>query len=119
MGGEIPSGDDSAKGRKVNPRYDGRPLLRLLDAYVLDAIGHLDPDQDAELRAMEPELRREWGGTGGWRELCAAQMRFPDGMAGAVREVWDKGRARFIETEGYEPNAVQFTRSFVDSKFPR
>lgn len=103
----------------MSARYDGKPLLRLLDGYVMDAIGRLDPAEDAALAAMEPDLRRQWGGTGGWRDLCAAQMRFPAGMTGAIREVWEKGRAKFLETEGYEPNPVQFTRSFVDSKFPR
>ncbi|MBN2972419.1 hypothetical protein JW805_10365 [Roseomonas aeriglobus] len=103
----------------MNPRHEGKPLLRLLDGYVMDAIGHLDPVEASALQAMEPQLRREWGGTGDWRALCAAQMRFPDGMAGAIREVWEKGRARFLASEGYEPSAEQFTRSFVDSKFPR
>ncbi|HET9510662.1 MAG TPA: hypothetical protein VFO80_05875 [Sphingomonas sp.] len=103
----------------MSPRHEGKPLLRLLDGYVMDAIGHLDPAEAAALKAMEPGLRREWGGTGDWRALCAAQMRFPDGMAAAIREVWEKGRAKFLASEGYEPNAEQFTRSFVDSKFPR
>lgn len=103
----------------MNPRHDGKPLLRLLDGYVLDAIGHLDPAEASALSAMEPDLRRQWGGSGDWRALCAAQMRFPAGMAGAIREVWAKGRERFVAAQGHEPDPVQFTQSFVDSKFPR
>jgi hypothetical protein len=101
----------------VTDRYAGRPFLKLVDCYVLDAIGHLDAASNAQLVAMEPSLRETYGATGGWREIVTSQMKFPEGMAGAVREVWEKGRTRFIAAQGHEPDPHEFTRTFVDTKF--
>lgn len=98
--------------------YEGKPFLRLLDAYVLDAIGAMDADSDAALTAMEPEFRAMFGATGDWRTIVEQRMQFPDGMAGAIREVWVKGSAKFVATQGHEPDPVEFVRSFVDTKFP-
>ncbi len=102
----------------MTTRYTGKPLLRLVDSYVLDAIGHLPPEVDAKMTEMEPRFRETFGANGTWREMVAEQMKFPDGLPGAIREVWDKGRVKFIAEQGHEPDPGQFTRSFVDSKFP-
>ncbi|URW76939.1 hypothetical protein M9980_07025 [Sphingomonas donggukensis] len=103
----------------MSDRYDGKPFLRLLDSYILDAIGHLPADQEAALTAMEPKFAETFGTTGRWRDVVATQMKFPAGMAGAVREVWDKGRPRFVAAHGREPDPAEFTRTFVDTNFPR
>jgi hypothetical protein len=102
----------------MSDRYAGKPFLRLLESYILDAIGHLDPMADASLRAMEPQYREMFGATGNWREIVVGRMQFPDGMQGAIREVWQSGRVRFQEANGREPDPMEFTRVFVDTKFP-
>jgi hypothetical protein len=102
----------------MTDRYAGKPFLRLLDSYVLDAIGHLGAEQDASLTAMEPKFREVFGEEGDWRAIVAARMQFPAGMAGAIREVWDKGYERFVAANGHAPDPAEFTRVFVDSKFP-
>jgi len=102
----------------MTDRYAGKPFLRLLDSYVLDSIGHLDAEQDGKLTAMEPRFREVFGETGDWRAIVAARMQFPEGMAGAIRQVWDKGRDRFVAANGREPDPVEFTQVFVDTKFP-
>ena len=98
-------------------RYEGKPFLRLLDCYVLDAIGALHPDEQARLAEMAPMLEETFGNSD-WHEVVAEQMQFPEGMAGAIREVWTKGRVRFIEAQGHEPDPLEFTTNFVDTKFP-
>jgi hypothetical protein len=103
----------------MSDRYIGKPFLRLLDSYVLDAIGALDETALAGLASLEPGLRRTYGTTGSWQEIVAAQMQFPEGMPGAIRETWEKGRPRFVEAHGREPDPNEFTRIFVDSNFPR
>ena len=102
----------------MSDRYAGKPFLRLLESYILDAIGHLDPAADASLRAMEPQYREMFGAAGSWREIVVGRMQFPDGMQGAIREVWQSGRVRFQEANGREPDPMEFTRVFVDTKFP-
>lgn len=98
--------------------YLGKPFLRLLDAYVLDAIGELDAESDAALAAQEPEFHAMFGATGNWRMIVEQRMRFPDGMAGAINEVWTKGREKFVAAQGREPDPVEFMRTFVDTHFP-
>ena len=102
----------------MSDRYAGKPFLRLLESYILDAIGHLDPMADASLRAMEPQYREMFGATGSWREIVVGRMQFPDGMQGAILEVWESGRVRFQQANGREPDPMEFTRVFVDTKFP-
>lgn len=102
----------------MNDRYRGKPFLELLDAWILDAIGHLDGARDAALTAREGEFRSLFGGTGDWRAQVAQRMQFPEGMAGAVRELWEKGAAKFAAAQGYQPEPHEFVRSFVDKNFP-
>ncbi|RVQ66891.1 hypothetical protein EKN06_07980 [Croceicoccus ponticola] len=99
-------------------RYAGKPFLRLLDSYVLDATGHLDQAADISLRIREPEFREKFGLQGSWRSIVEQRMSFPTGMPGAIREVWDKGKVKFLATHGTEPDPREFARMFVDSKFP-
>ena len=101
----------------MSARYAGKPFLKLLDCYVLDAIGYLDLDLQAELKAIEPQLHILFGGTGGWRETVEARMNFPEGIAGAIRELWEKGRPKFVAAEGHEPDPHEFVRAFVDKNF--
>jgi hypothetical protein len=102
----------------MSDRYEGKHFLRLVDCYVLDAIGHLDPDQDAQLIEMTPKFREIFGEQGDWREIVVARMQFPEGMAGAIRQVWDSGHARFVAANGRAPDPEEFTRFFVDTNFP-
>lgn len=102
----------------MTDRYAGKPFLQLLDSYVLDAIGHLDPASDQALVAMEPQFRKTFGATGNWREIVASRMQFPAGMAGAIREVWQAGRVKFEQANGRPADPVEFTRIFVDTNFP-
>jgi hypothetical protein len=39
-------------------------------------------------------------------------------MPGAIREVWRAGAVKFREANGREPDPMEFTRVFVDTKFP-
>jgi hypothetical protein len=99
-------------------RYDGKPFLRLLDCYVMDAIGVLDPEDDEMLTKAEPKFHKMFGLPGTWREIVVARMNFPPGIQGAIRELWEKGRPRFVAANGYEPNPWDFTIQFIDTKFP-
>ena len=102
----------------MTDRYDGKPFLRLLDSYVMDAIGHLDEANEKWLTEAEPHFRHTFGEQGTWREIVEARMQFPAGMPAAIRELWDKGRVQAAVANGVEPTPGQFTRQFVDSNFP-
>ena len=45
-------------------------------------------------------------------------MKFPEGMPGAIRELWVKGRVKFLVAQGHEPDPAEFVMTFVDTNFP-
>ena len=102
----------------MSDRYEGKPFLRLLDFYILDTIGALDDANRNWLIGAEPYFRETFGGTGGWRNIVASRMQFPDGIDAAIVETWEKGRVKFREHTGEEPDPVNFAHHFVDSNFP-
>lgn len=73
-----------------NPRYDGKPLLRLLELYVLKAIGELAPAEQETLERMAPKLQAIYGGNGGWQDAVAAAVHLPHDMPDTVQGMWAK-----------------------------
>jgi len=111
---------DRANGREeLSDRYNDKPFLRYVDAWVLNAIGHLDEPTRAYCVAMEPTIRQSLTLTGSWSEMVAAQMKFPPELAGQIRKIWDDGKAKFEAANGRPADPVQFAMTFVDRNFGR
>src|SRR5262245_47439624 len=90
-------------------RYAGKPLVRLLDAYVLWIIGALPDDQDDLLQQMTPKLCETWKCSGGrWHEVLASAMQFPATLPESIREIRQKNQA-------IPP--LDFAYMFVDENF--
>ena len=102
----------------MSDRYEGKPFLKLLDSYVLSAIGHLDEPTEKWLVEAEPYFRDTFGVEGSWREIVAQRMEFPDGMEPAIVDLWEKGSIKFRQATGEAPHPVNFTYQFVDDNFP-
>jgi len=99
-------------------RYDGKPFLRLLDCYVLRAIGELSGPQTIALANMEPKLAQVYGISAAWHEIVAQQMSFPENLPAHILEIWQTGQRRAAEL-GLEADPREFTMQFVDTNFPR
>jgi len=98
-------------------RYAGKPLLRLLDAYVLWAIGALPSEQETLLEQMTPKLRQTWNRTEDrWHDVLASRMQFPATMAATIREMWEKNQA-IAATSGVTLTPTDFAYVFVDQNF--
>ena len=98
-------------------RYQNRPLLRLLDCYILDVIGELPARQQEILRTLEPKLQETFGTPGDWREIVAAQMGFLPSVPLSIEALW----TAFQQDEqrlGREASASDFVRQFVAQNFP-
>src|SRR4051812_23566191 len=97
-----------------NPRYDGRPLLRLLEFYILNAIDELPlPEQEA-LDRMAPKLQGLYGGSGPWHEAVAAAVQMPPETPAAIRDMWTKN-LEIARANGVAPLAPQkFAEMVVD-----
>ncbi len=100
-----------------NPRYDGKPLLRLIELYVIDAVGALTPEQAKNLDAMAPKLCQLYGASD-WRSAIARAMAFPETMPESIRELWNKNQ-EIAKQNGTELTAEAFAVMFVDANVPQ
>lgn len=98
-------------------RYAGKPFLRLLECYVLNAIGQLEESQSVALQRMEPKLREVYKTDSSWIEIVAEQMDFPRELNEQLQGIW-KGYAEHVKQQGLKPDPNQFVVQFVDENFP-
>jgi hypothetical protein len=98
-------------------RYTGKPFLRLLECYVLNAIGALDERQQESLRLMEPKLAQTYGVNGKWTEIIDIHMDFPSDFSEKIRAVWERNLSR-LHDQQVEVDPNEFALQFIDQNFP-
>jgi hypothetical protein len=98
-------------------RYDGIPFLRMLEFYVLWAIGELPQAEQDILNRMAPKLQSMYGGTGEWHDAIAAAMHMPPEMPVAIRDMWVRN-LEVARSNGVTLAPQQFAEMFVDENFP-
>lgn len=96
-----------------NPRYDGKPLLRLLELYVLRALDELPQAERQTLDKMAPKLQAIYGGNGEWHEAVAAAVHMPADMPVAIRDMWAKN-LEIARANGVTLHPQMFAEMFVD-----
>jgi hypothetical protein len=97
-----------------NSRYDSKPLLRLLELYVLKALDELPlPEQEA-LNKLAPKLQVLYGGEGQWHEAIEAAVRMPADMPQLIREMWAKSLEIAEANNVPALSAQKFAELFVD-----
>lgn len=96
-------------------RYAGKPLLRLLELYVLRAIGELTPTEEQKLVQMAPQLRQSLGGNGSWHNAVETAMNMPANMPALIQEMWTKNSALAAsQGDGAAFTPDYFAQTFVD-----
>lgn len=96
-----------------NPRYDGKPLLRLLELYVLWAIDELPATERQTLERLAPKLQAIYGGDGEWYEAVAAAVHMPADMPIAIRDMWTRN-LEIARVNGATLHPQMFAEMFVD-----
>ena len=94
-------------------RYAGRPLLIVLENYVLDCIGELPLDKQALTRSV---VQRVWGGPDDWKETVRQQLQLEPGMDDELSGMWARNQ-RLAKQHNQVLHAVQFARMVVDENF--
>jgi len=94
-------------------RYQGKPLLRLLECYVLWAIGELQDEDAKKLEAMTPKLQSVYGVQGDWQAVVAAAVDLPSNLPDLIRESWAKN-SDIAKKAGAVLSPQQFAETFVD-----
>jgi hypothetical protein len=100
----------------MNPRYQDKPLLRLLECYVLHTIGELPDETKAKLEGMSLKLSEIYGHSGNWNEIIEKKMDFSEDTKERIIQLWNKNVAISKDAQGcLEPE--HFCQLFVDQNF--
>lgn len=73
---------------RSNPRYADRPLLRLLECYVLWAIDELPEKESSSLVSMTPKLQVLYKSEGRWQDIVAGTVGMDAEMPERLRVLW-------------------------------
>jgi hypothetical protein len=95
-------------------RYEGKPFLKLLDAYVLWAIDELPEGNAQSLAEMTPKLRSTYGLDGDWKQIVSAVMELPPNMPTLIRNLWIKN-TEIAKRNGALLAPLEFAKMFVDA----
>lgn len=80
----------------TNLRYDGKPMLRLLESYGLNAIGELSTDDADRMVAMTPKLRKIYRHSGERPEIIAASVGLPPEASSDIWDMWKRSQFRCL-----------------------
>ncbi len=97
----------------MDERYQGAPMLILLENLILHAIGMLDSDAYARLHRIEPHLQQTFGQSLTWDEIVKAQLELHSEFENEVRDLWRRASAE-ADAHGLDADAVQFARAIAD-----
>jgi len=100
----------------MSSRYDGKPLLRLVECYILSAIGHLPAPDEARLATMAPKLGALYGVHGTWPEIIAQVMKFPPQAEEEFRKLWRHNSALAAQ-QNQQLLPEDFAQMVVDQNF--
>lgn len=98
-------------------RYEGKPFVRLIECYILSAIGELPELYAKKLDEMGPALKETYDLDGTWREVVAQVMEFPESIDDELRGMWNHNQA-IAAQKNQILSAEAFAQAVVDQNFP-
>ena len=97
-------------------RYDD-PFVRILELYVLKAIGALEAEDEKQMKELTPELQRIYQHGTGWTKIVEHVMEFPSEAWEEIRTEWIERKREVAEAEGRRLKPEEFAREFADRYF--
>jgi hypothetical protein len=99
---------------EVEPeRYRGKPLLIVMENYVLHCIGELPDDKEPILLAV---VQRVFGGDADWKRTVRAQLHLPDSIDDSIRAMWMRNQT-IAANNNMSLSPIQFAKMFADTNF--
>jgi hypothetical protein len=95
-------------------RYVENPLLRLLECYVLWAIGALHPFDEAQLAELGVRLSALYEREGRWHQVVAGVLELPSNMPALLQTRWAR-ESELAQDCGEAPDPQAFAETFVDA----
>ena len=94
-------------------RYRGRPLLIILENYILAALGELSPEQHEGLRAI---VQHVFGGGDDWMATVRQRLELGPSIDDSLRAMWTKN-VEIARRDGVQIVPVQFAKMVTDTNF--
>ena len=94
-------------------RYKGKPLLIILENYVLDCIGELQPDKQQEMQTIVEHI---FGGGPDWKQTVRAALQLGEGLDENLRHLWVKNQ-EIAKVNNVVLQPVQFAKMIADQNF--
>jgi hypothetical protein len=94
-------------------RYRGRPLLIVLENYVLAAIRELPPEKHG---AVAKVVQTVFGGGADWMKTVRSQLQLGDSLDASLRGMWERNQATAAQN-GITLHPVQFAKMVADQNF--
>jgi hypothetical protein len=94
-------------------RYEGKPLLMLLESYILDCIGQLPAEKEA---GLPPIVQRLYGGGEDWKATLRAKLGLPDSIDENARVMWARHQ-QSLKQPGPTLAPEDFARRVVEESF--
>src|SRR5689334_9063538 len=96
----------------MTDRYEGKPLLRLIESYALAVIGELPEDSDAAVRLV---VQRLWGTSSpDWTATLRKELYWSASIDDTIRENW-VAYQEAARAAGVTNSAVEFAKIFADA----
>lgn len=104
-----PPASSAAGEAALRSRYAGKPLLIVLDNYILECLGKLPADKRAGIAAI---VRKTFGGGEDWQKTVRNKLKLDDSLDQTIRQAWAKFQ---VDYPGVDP--VSFAFAFSDRYF--
>jgi hypothetical protein len=101
--------------QSLKERYAGRPLLRLLDDYVLDVVGALPAETHPVLLKV---VRLAYPNTPGnsWQQVLENELELAPDLKRKILAMW-RDYEQFMAGQGEAADPSEFAVSFADANF--
>ena len=94
-------------------RYAGKPLLALLESYVLECIGQLPSEKETALIQI---VQRVYGGGSDWKATLRSVLHLDDSLDESLRQMWTKNQD-IAHQAGVRLSPEEYARMVVDQNF--
>jgi len=94
-------------------RYEGRPLLIILENYILDCIGALEPERQQKLLGI---VQRVYGGDEDWKKTVRGVLHFGESIDEGLRRMWQRNQ-EIARANNTTLHPVQFAKMVADENF--
>lgn len=94
-------------------RYKGRPLLMVLENYILAAIGELPAER---YEGVGQIVRKVFGGGSDWMLTVRQQLHLGDSLDDGLRQMWEKNKSIALQNQS-DLHPVQFAKMVADQNF--